>query len=291
MRSMSKLCMGLVLTMTAPLSGAVAPHDLEVKLTALNVQSGQVVHPGPVKFTVTVKNKAGAIVSASSGYKIQVAKYDHTGQQYLKSVYTRDLPLLAPYPAPSGRIDTFTTPEFQDSAAQNDTGLTFIYRATIGPGYYTDAYNADNRSDIGVRFLSQTSTVTPLSWKRRLTPADFTRAGATLTDTQINKLNNNEYSLQSIVSSSTDRLFDNQKCSDCHTGQANQPVTKYRPELAQLPITKLMNHRPTRTSEIAGGYNWQNGGNNGAIGTFMNNGSKPDILKKIFKKWLDDGAR
>jgi hypothetical protein len=140
-----------------------------------------------------------------------------------------------------------------------------------------------------VRFVAQQSSVTPLSWKGKLTPADFTRAGATLTAQEIQKLNNGTYSLQSIVSSSTDRLVDTQRCVNCHTGQPSQTVP-YRPELGQLPITKLMNHRPTPTSEIVGGYNWQNG-NSGVLAKFINRPSKPDALKKIFKLWLSDGAR
>lgn len=286
----------LLLLMTGvPLAGATAPHDLEVKLTAVNVRKGQIAFPGPARFTVTVTHKSGPPVSMDAGYKIQVAKYDHTGQRFLKTVYTRELPLLS-----ASGMRTFTTPVFDDTAStrivngmQPEAGATFIYRALIGPGYYTDPNNANNRSDVGVRFIRQTAGAAApasLTWRRCLTAEDFTRVGATLTPQQIAKLNGDEYSLQSIISSGTDRLVDAQRCANCHTGTPTQPVMKYRPELGQLPITKLMNHRPTRDSDIVGGYNWQNR-SNGAIGKFIANGSKPDALRKIFQQWLNDGAR
>jgi hypothetical protein len=138
-----------VLMVSSIAVAAPAPHDLKVEMKALNTAGVGINYPGPVKFEVKITNLGPVKVSGS--YKIQVNKFDHTGQRWLKSVYTRDLPLLSP---PGGDLTYFIV-QVEDTAgnAKTDLGTTFIYRATIGPGYYTDPVNANNKADVGVRFL------------------------------------------------------------------------------------------------------------------------------------------
>ena len=154
----------LVLTLalaafTTTLAAAPAPHDLRVRLKALNTIGVGIVYPGPVKFEIRIDNLGPVRVSGL--YKMIINKYDHTGQRWLKSVFTRDLPLLDP---PGGDLSYFTY-LVEDTAGdpRTDKGTTFIYRAFIGPGYYTDPVNANNRSDVAVRFLASNASATPLT--------------------------------------------------------------------------------------------------------------------------------
>lgn len=137
------------------LFAAPAPHDLKVEMKAVNTAGVGINYPGPVKFQLKITNLGPVRVTGS--YKIMVNKFDHTGQRWLKSVYTRDLPLLTP---PGGDLSYFILP-VEDTAGdpRTDLGMTFIYRASIGPGYYTDPVNANNKADVAVRFLKTTSSL------------------------------------------------------------------------------------------------------------------------------------
>jgi hypothetical protein len=137
-----------ILTFAMSLFAAPATHDLKVELKALNTISGQITYPGPVKFQIKVTNLGPGKVT--NLYKMNINKFDHTGQRWLKSVFTRELPLLD---APGGNL-TYFTYQVEDTAGdpRTDEGITFIYRASLGPGYYTDPKNANNNSNVGVRF-------------------------------------------------------------------------------------------------------------------------------------------
>ena len=143
------LILALLMSFASSAYAAPAPHDLKIELKALNTSGVGINYPGPVKFQVKVTNLGPVKVSGS--YKILVNKFDHTGQRWIKSVYTRDLPLLTP---PGGDLSSFQI-NIEDTAgnALTDAGTTFIYRASIGPGYYTDPVNVNNKSDVAVRFL------------------------------------------------------------------------------------------------------------------------------------------
>lgn len=162
---------------TTPLFAANAPHDLKVTLKALNSSGVSVVYPGPVKLQMRVDNLGPVRVSGS--YKMIINKYDHTGQQWLKSVFTRDLPLLDP---PGGTM-TYFTYNVEDTAGTHDKGITFIYRAFIGPGYYTDATNANNKSDVGIRFVAATASAMP--WTEPMTEAARIPAGSSMTRAEV----------------------------------------------------------------------------------------------------------
>ena len=137
------------LALTSLLFAAKAPHDLRVELKALNTSRGTITYPGPVNFENKVTNLGPGPVKSS--YKMMINKFDHTGQRWLKSVFTRDLPLLS---APGGNLTSFLY-RVEDLAGdpRTDAGMTFIYRASLGPGYYTDPVNANNTANVGVRFL------------------------------------------------------------------------------------------------------------------------------------------
>ena len=138
-----------VLMVSSIAVAAPAPHDLKVEMKATNTNGVGINYPGPVKFQLKITNLGPVPVTGS--YKILVNKFDHTGQRWIKSVYTRDLPLLS---APGGNLPNFIL-QIEDTAGdpKTDLGTTFIYRATIGPGYYTDPVNANNKAEVGVRFL------------------------------------------------------------------------------------------------------------------------------------------
>lgn len=141
-----------VVALTA--AAAPAPHDLKVEMKAANTSGTGIAYPGPVRFKLRISNLGPRPVTGS--YKIIVNKFDHTGQRWIKSVYTRDLPLLTP---PGGDLPEFIV-QIEDTAgdARTDLGTTFLYRATIGPGYYTDPVNANNKAEVAVRFLRATRT-------------------------------------------------------------------------------------------------------------------------------------
>jgi hypothetical protein len=169
-----------LLAFTTSLLAAPAPHDLKVELKAVNTAGVGINYPGPVKFQLKVTNLGPVKVTGT--YKILVNKFDHTGQRWIKSVYTRDLPLLD---APGGNL-TYIILQVEDTAGdpRTDAGTTFIYRASIGPGYYTDPNNVNNRSDVGVRFLKTAST-SALTWTEPLLHAAATPAGSSLRESDV----------------------------------------------------------------------------------------------------------
>jgi hypothetical protein len=130
----------------------------------------------------------------------------------------------------------------------------------------------------------------PLRWSSRLTEDDFTRAGAILTRAQREKLTANTYTLQSIVSSGTDRLVDGERCNSCHTGQPDQAPARYRPT---IPIDRSNAHRIHKSdSSATSAYTWSEAGSDGVIAKFITTPhAKPDALKKIFRQWLLDGRQ
>jgi hypothetical protein len=257
-------------------------HDLQVTVTT-NGTTNTFAKPGTLKVTVKIKNNGPqAVVYEDGGYTFGVSKFDHTGQQFLKEIGKRDVPLLS---APGGSLQEFT---YTFEEAEPPTGK-FFYRAFIGKkagGVYSDSNNINNKAEA---FLTIGDRI---SWRTRLLPDHFTKAEVTLTTTELQKLNQTAYSLADMVSSNTDRLVDGSKCSSCHTGQATQSITKYRPDLSSLPVPSTRNHRPTKTSEITTGYNWANADTSQSIAMkFKVNTAKDEKLRRIFYYWYVLGAR
>jgi hypothetical protein len=269
--------MAVIVAAVAAAAGA-ATHDLEVTLTSNAVQGR--IPAGTINLKITIKNKGPEKVAYEEGLTFTITKFDHTGQQYLKQVATRVLPLLDP---PGGSVNSMSF-DYTDSS----TAGTFYYKAGLGPGYYTDSNNTNHRPQFAVIFYAPAAT--QLRWSARLTPADFTRAGATLTQQQIDKLNANTYTLESIVTSGTDRLTDSQRCNSCHTGQPGQQPAKYRPT---VPISMTNAHRVNATdTNPTASYTWAEAGSSGVIAKFLASSySKPQPLEKIFHQWLLDGRR
>ena len=260
------------------LSAGAATHDLQVTLTSNAVQGR--IPAGSISLRVTIKNNGPDKVAYEEGLNFSINKFDHTGQQFLKQVATRVLPLLDP---PGGSVNSMSF-DYTDSSVAG----TFVYKAGLGPGYYRDTNNTNQTPSHTVIFYAPSTT--PVKWSARLTSADFTRAGATLTQQQIDKLNSNTYTLDSIVTSGTDRLVDSQRCNSCHTGQPGQQPAKYRPT---IPITKTNAHRINKTdTNTTATYTWSEAGASGVIAKFnATTYSKPDALEKIFRQWLLDGRQ
>ena len=258
-------------------AGAVT-HDLQMTLTSNAVQGR--LPAGPVSLRVTIKNNGPDRVAYEEGLKFSVIKYDHTGQQYLKQVATREVPLLDP---PGGSMSSISF-DYTDTSAAG----TFFYKASLSPGTYSDSNNANQKPETAVIFY--TAAASPVKWSARLTEADFTRAGATLTQQQKDKLNANTYTLESIVTSGTDRLVDSQRCNSCHTGQPEQGPARYRPT---IPISKTNAHRVNKSDTNATtSYTWYEAGADGVIAKFIaSTYAKPEPIEKIFRQWLLDGRQ
>ena len=128
------------------------------------------------------------------------------------------------------------------------------------------------------------------TWTTRLTAEHFTAAGATLTTEQANKLTQTTYTMDSIVNSSTDRLYDSMRCNSCHDGNAGQSPEKYRPV---LPSQKSTAHRKNKgDANTTSTYRWNATDSSGVVRAFKDTSyGKPDIPEKIFQKWLDMGAQ
>src|SRR5262249_6709739 len=120
-----------------------------------------------------------------------------------------------------------------------------------------------------------------------LTKEMFIAAGYTPNATEESKLINNCYTLMGIVSGWTDRLVDNNYCTNCHTGGAGNP-NRYLPDYTQLMLPQAVQYQGSSSST----YAWGDPTTNGIIYHFKNNPNivKPLGLRLIFQKWLDDGA-
>ncbi|HET6267599.1 MAG TPA: hypothetical protein VFG11_07765 [Acidobacteriota bacterium] len=129
---------------------------------------------------------------------------------------------------------------------------------------------------------------TKVTWSHRLTSEAFIAAGYTPTAAEATKLQNDFYSIQSILTGTTDRLVDTKKCSDCHSGVGTvQGPGHYYPNYAG------MNWGSTHFTDdsMTAVYAWNDPNPTGLVYAFTNTGfTKPIALKLIFKKWLDDGA-
>jgi hypothetical protein len=126
------------------------------------------------------------------------------------------------------------------------------------------------------------------TWTTRLTPAHFAALGVTLDATQSQKLNNGTYTIESIVNSKTDRLYDSSKCSSCHSGEATQAAGKYRP---LVPVYKTHSHYVRKTdAQPTIGYRWS-APSGGVVSAFVASPiGKPDMLEKLFQRWLKEGG-
>ena len=275
-------CIGItvagVLAFAICAAAGAATHDLEMTLTSNAVQGR--LPAGAISLRVTIKNKGPERVAYEEGLRFNVLKYDHTGQQYLKQVASREVPLLDP---PNGNMSSISF-DYTDSSAAG----TFFYKATLSPGSYSDSNNANQKPEVAVIFY--TPSATPVKWSTRLTEADFTRAGVTLTQQQKDKLAANTYTIESIVTSGTDRLVDAQRCNSCHTGQPEQQPARYRPT---IPISRTNAHRINKSdSNTTPSYAWSEAGADGVIAKFIANSySKPEALEKLFRQWLLDGRQ
>ena len=120
-----------------------------------------------------------------------------------------------------------------------------------------------------------------------LTKEMFIAAGYTPNATEESKLINNCYTLMGIVSGWTDRLVDNNYCTNCHTGGAGNP-NRYLPDYTQWMLPQAVQYQGSSSST----YAWGDPTTNGIIYHFKNNPNivKPLGLRLIFQKWLDDGA-
>ncbi|PWT88171.1 MAG: hypothetical protein C5B54_11030 [Acidobacteria bacterium] len=131
------------------------------------------------------------------------------------------------------------------------------------------------------------TTASKVTWSNRLDETAFEAAGYTPTATEIGKLNSTTYSVGSILTGTTDRLVDSSKCSDCHTGSNSQGPGRYYPIYTDMNSGSM--HYIDNTFSTY--YSWNDPTTNGLVYHFQNAGiPKPDGLKKIFQKWLDDGA-
>jgi hypothetical protein len=128
------------------------------------------------------------------------------------------------------------------------------------------------------------------TWTTRLTQEHFTAAGATLNQEQINRLTAATISLNSIFNSTTNRVYDNKKCNECHDGTSGQMAPKYRPTTS---MSKSTAHRKNKTDgSTTSTYRWDNSSDAGVVRAFKNTWyDKPEILEKLFQKWLDMGAQ
>jgi subtilisin-like proprotein convertase family protein len=116
----------------------------------------------------------------------------------------------------------------------------------------------------------------------------FIAAGYTPNATEQSKLTTNCYTLIGIVSGWTDRLVDNNFCTNCHTGGAGNP-NRYMPDYGQWMLPMAVQYQTTFMNST---YAWGDPTANGIIYHFKTNPNivKPAGLKAIFQKWLDDGA-
>jgi len=261
-------------------------HDIQLTMTAPGAVGGRIAAPGPVVLRVTIKNNGPQAVVYEDGLKVIAMKFDHTGQQYLRQVdVLKDMPLLQPGES--------QTRDFTDKTEGNyavTTG-TFFYKAGIkSSGYYTDSNNANHKPEVGM--IIYAASQTPVKWTSRLTEADFTRAGVTLTDAQKTKLRGTSYSIESIVQITTDRLVDTMTCGSCHSGQATQSAAKYRP-VNPTSFSTTENHRKGKSDmSVTSGYNWGEANKSGVIAAFIASSiNKPNPLEKIFHLWMLDGKQ
>jgi hypothetical protein len=255
-------------------------YDVAVqKLEATNAPGGKFVGQ-TLNMKVTVVNIGPGAISSNDGVKVVVSRYDQTGQQFQKEVYKRDVFLLQPY---NNTTDTAMIVTFTDNPA---IGSYFYKAGIVGNAYYTDPNNANNKAEMFIQVSG------PLTWTGRLWPQDFTRAGATVSSTMASKLNGSTYSLQSIVSGSTDRVVDTMKCNSCHSGTDSQSAGKYQPVYDGTNIAMDRDHKVTKGGAVTSGFRWNASGSNGVIGHFVaSTYNKPAELEKIFQLWLSDGAR
>lgn len=141
-------------------------------------------------------------------------------------------------------------------------------------------------SAVGKSACTVTSPTT-ITWSVRLTKEMLVAAGYVPDATVEAKLQNTAYSVKSILNSETDRLVDEQKCQNCHTGQTTQGPARYLPHF--YPFGPTIAHWQDKSQSLT--YRWDDKSNNGIVYHFRNaNVSKPEGLKAILQKWLDDGA-
>ncbi len=191
---------------------------------------------------------------------------------------------------------TYTTTDINTSIADITTGSTFWtvpadFPLVSGKLRLTSFANANLQWDSGSTVTIKPADVQPLqwTWTTRLTPEHFNQLGLSvaLTTEQVNKLNSQTYTIASIINSgsaysTTDRLYDTNKCANCHTATGSY---KYRPA---YPVAK--------DSSIPRGdgtnYSWNQATATGIVQRFIDSGiNKPEMLEKLFSKWLALGAQ
>jgi hypothetical protein len=128
-------------------------------------------------------------------------------------------------------------------------------------------------------------------WSTRLTREHIAQLNLTegLSAAQLSNLDTQTYTIGTIINSgstfsSTDRLYDAAKCKTCHDVGTTY---KYRPAwtAAITPSTSIV--RGDGSS-----FQWNQTGVSGIVQRFIDSAAnKPEILEKLFKKWLDSGAQ
>ncbi len=279
-------------------AAAANTHDIELTMKALDTTTGRIAAPGPVKIRVTIKNNGPQAIVYEDGLKLSVNKYDHTGQQYLRTiepVAMTEVPLLA-----SGATGTLDFVDKSLTSGPKDINGnyytvkagTFIYKPALKPasGIYSDSKNENQRPELGM--IIYTASSSPVKWTSRLREEDFVRAGATLEAGEKSKLLATTYSIRSIALSETDRLVNTQKCNSCHTGASTQSPGNYAP-VNPTTFTSSTDHKKSKgDTNATARYNWGNTGKDGVIAAFIASASgKPTVLEKIFLLWLLDGAQ
>ncbi|PWT88170.1 MAG: hypothetical protein C5B54_11025, partial [Acidobacteria bacterium] len=135
---------------------------------------------------------------------------------------------------------------------------------------------------------------TRVTFSGRLTEESFLAAGYTPTAAEQLKLTTTFYSIATILNGQTDRLADDHYCGECHNSFDYQNAPVYYPNVGDLlnlnPITPMTAH--WRNSGYNTTYSWGDPTPNGLVAHFRAafGGGKPEALRAIFQKWLDDGA-
>ena len=123
---------------------AAADRDVGVFIYCSSILSGR--HQANTSYSCNVQvTNYGPAALAAGALKVVVRTYDHTGQHYLKTVGTKDIPALA-----SGAKTIVV--DFGDTSAAG----TFFYKAGISaaPKYYTDTKNSNNTDMRAVIFYN-----------------------------------------------------------------------------------------------------------------------------------------
>jgi hypothetical protein len=131
------VCSVLLLGLAGPVEAAL---DLEAKFTAPGaLPNGEAPSGQAMTFKVEIRNNGPDKLTAT--YKVALNRFDHTGQQFLIQVGTKDL-----LPLNAGQTVTL---EFTEA---NPPAGSFTYKIGLTP-YFTDTNNNNHRPEKFVKFL------------------------------------------------------------------------------------------------------------------------------------------